>query len=298
MSQQSEFEQREQINREIITDEPDWRERPEESSAREQPAHDIAAQPMGAQKIYPRRQRRGWLWALLAVLVILALLIGAFGSNSLVSKSQSLPQQTFSVSGTPSLVINDAAGAVKIHQGSGNSIIINATAHGGTFSNLSSDTVDAKQNGSIITVLVGQEGSIFNHGTVDLDITLPANSNIQATVHAGNLDVNGVSGQMDLKVDAGELDFENGTISGQSTFADAAGAINFDGSIAPNGNYSFKDTVGAINLTLPSTVSFTIDASSRLSNVTNDFGTDTVGSNPTSQVHIQAGVGAVTIHKK
>ncbi len=301
MSQQFEFEQPEQVHREERAENTDWREQPRELKVQEQPANGLAAQPMGDQKIYPGRQRRrrGWLWAPLIAVVILVLLFGgAFASNTLVSRSQALPQQTFSVSGTPNLVINDAAGEVKIHQGSGNSVVINAIAHGGLFSNLSSDTVDAQQNGSIITILVGQEGNIFQHGTVDLDITLPADSNIQATVHAGNLDINGVSGQMNLAVDAGALSFENGTIEGQSTFADAAGAINFDGSIAANGNYTFKDSAGAVNLTLPSTVPFTIDAHSKFGKVTNDFGTNTVGSNPTSQVHVQTIVGAVNIHQK
>lgn len=301
MSQQSEFEQPEQMNREEMADDTDRREQSSALEAQSQPPEYVAAQPMGDQKIYPGRQRRNrrWLWALLIVIVILVLLIGgSFASNSLGSRSQSLARQTFSVSGTPNLVINDAAGVVKIHQGSGNNVVIDATARGGLLSNLGSATVGARQDGNTINILVGQNGNIFNHGSVDLDITLPANSNIQATVNAGNLDVNGVSGQMNLDVSAGELDFENGTIAGQSTFADAAGAINFDGSIAPNGNYIFKNSAGAINLTLPSTVAFTIDASSRFGKITNDFGTNTVGSNPTSQVHVQTVVGAVNIHQK
>ncbi len=300
MSQQSEFEYAEQADRAEGSTSQDPREQVSETEPQSRSSSDIAAQAMGDQKIYPRQRRRQrrWLWIVIIVVIVLALLSGGYFSNSAFSRSQRLPQQTFSVSGTPNLVINDATGTVKIQRGDSNSVVIDATAHGSLFSNLSTDTVDAKQDGNIINVLVGQNGSIFNHGSVDLNITLPQNSNLQVTVNAGSLDVNGVSGQMDLKVDAGALNFENGTISGQSTFKDDAGAINFNGSIAANGNYDFEDNAGAINLTLPSSVPFTLDASSDVGKVNNDFGSNTIGDNPTSTVHVHTDVGAVNIHQQ
>lgn len=302
MSQQSEFEYAEQAGRAERSTSTDPREQASETEAQSRPSDYIAAQAMGDQKIYPQqrpRRRHRWLWAVIIVVIVLALLSGGgYFSNSAFSKTQALPQQTFSVSGTPNLVINDATGTVKIQRGDSNSVVIDATAHGSLFSNPGSDTVDVKQDGNILKVLVGQDGSIFNHGSVDLDITLPQTSNLQVTVNAGSLDVNGVSGQMDLKVDAGALNFENGTISGQSVFKDDAGAINFNGSIAANGNYDFEDNAGAINLTLPSSVPFTLDASSDVGKVNNDFGSNTIGDNPTSTVHVHTDVGAVNIHQQ
>jgi hypothetical protein len=302
MSQQSDFQQPEQMNREERADNTDRREQSGMPDAQNRPPEYAAAPPLGQQKTYSVRRGRGrrWLWITILIVIVILVLVGGGGyvSNSVGSKSQALPQQTVSVAGTPNVVINNAAGVVKIHQGSGNSVGIEATAHGSLFTDLSSDRVDIKQNGDTIDIQVEQPENFIYHGSVDLDITLPANSNIQATVNAGGLDINGVSGQMDLNVKAGALNFENGTIEGNSTFVDSAGAINFDGSIAPNGNYSFKDSAGAINLTLPSTVAFTIDASSTVGKVTNDFGTNTVGSNPTSHITVHTDVGAVNIHQK
>jgi hypothetical protein len=298
MSQQSEFEYSQQASREGQPINTDPREQNQSY-----PTDNVGAQPMGGQKIYPQgprpHRRRRWLWLLLILIVILALLSGGgYFSNSVFSKSQTLAQQSFTVAGTPNLVINDAAGGVRIHQGSGSQIVIDATAHGGLFANLSNDTVEAKQSGNTVNILVGEAGDVLNHGTVDLDITLPANSNIQATVNAGGLDINGISGQMNLKVEAGALNFENGTLEGQSLLKNNAGAINFNGSITAGGNYDFENDAGAINLTLPSDVPFTLDASSQLGKVNNDFGSTTIGSNPTAQVHAHTDVGAVNIHER
>lgn len=297
MSQQSEFEYSQSANREgqpINTD-------PREQNHSYQ-AEDVGAQPMGGQKIYPQgprsRRRRRWLWALIIVIVILALLSGGgYFSNSAFSKSQALAPQSFNVTGTPNLVINDAIGSVKIHQGDSNHIVIDATAHGGLLSNLSNDTVDAKQSGDTVTILVGQSGSIIDHGSVDLDITLPASSNIQAIVHTGALDMNGISGQMNLDVETGALHFENGAIQGQSVIKDNTGEITFDGAIASGGDYTFENKAGAINITLPSTASFTLDASSNIGKINNDFGSNTVGSNPTSHIHVHTDIGAINIHQ-
>jgi len=235
------------------------------------------------------------------IIVILVLLGGAgYLSSSTFSKTTVLPQQSFTVSGVPTLVINGPVGNVKIHSGGSNSIVINATEHTGLFGNPNTNdvTVAPAPGSNTIVVLTGDGGSIVDRKNVDLDITLPATSNIRAVVPAGSLDINGISGQMNLKMDAGALHFENGTIEGQSIFKNDAGEITFAGSLAANGNYGFEDNAGAINLTLPSNSSFTLDASTDVGKVNNEFGSNTVGTNPTSQVHVHTDAGSVNIHEK
>src|SRR5690242_4465487 len=112
MGQRSEFEYTEQTSRAEAQANVDSREQFGDARARSQSSDYIAAQPMGDQKIYPqrRRKRRRWLWFIaLILIIILALVMGSnYFPNSVFGKTQSLPQQTFSVSGTPNLVINDA----------------------------------------------------------------------------------------------------------------------------------------------------------------------------------------------
>ena len=215
---------------------------------------------MPGQKIYPpspRRRRR--LRVMVFVIVLLALLSGVgYLSSSVFSKTSILPQQSFLVSDTPTLVINGPVGSVKIHRGNYNSIVINAAEHSGLFSspNTADVTVAPEPGSNSFAVLTEDGGSIFDHKTVDLDITLPATSNIRAVIPVGSLDINGISGQMNLDMYAGTLHVENGIIEGQSTFKNDAGEITFNGALASNGSYDFEDNTGAITLTLPSNSSF------------------------------------------
>lgn len=303
MSQQSEFHYSEQENRPEPPLDRDPQERQNWSDDQNQSPDYLTMQQMNGQKIYPPspRRRRRWPWIVVIVIVILLLLSGTgYISNSILSKTSVLPTRTFTVTGTPTLVVGDAAGVVRIHQGSGDKVVVSAVAHGNWFSNLNADLVKEVQDTSAdsITIAVADNGLSASHGSVNLDITLPATSNIQATVNAGNLDVNGISGQMNLHMNAGALHFENGIIQGQSSFKNNAGEITFDGAFAPNGKYDFENNVGAINLILPSDTAFTLTVSSNLGKVNNDFGANIVGTNPTSQLNIHNNLGAVNIRKK
>ena len=263
----------------------------------------VAAAPLGGQKIYPpapRRRRRG-LWVIVGLLVVI-FIFGTSGyvSNSAISKSASLPEQTVSVSGMPTVIINDTTGKVQVHSGSSSSIVVDATAHGGFLSNLSDDqvNVEEKPGSDVVIISVSEDGSIFNHGNVDLNITLPQSSNVQAHVNAGSLDINGVSGKMDIQMDAGALNFENGTLADGSILRNDAGEINFRGLLASGGNYTFRNNAGAINLYLQQDPSFTLDASAKLGHVKNTFGTDNVGAGPYN-THIDAhtDAGDITIQQ-
>lgn len=256
----------------------------------------MGAEPLGAQKIYPqspRRRRRG-LWGFLGIILLLVLLSGgAVIFNQAYKKSQALAEQSLHLAGTPTIIIDDAAGSVKIHKGSGDQIVLDATAHGRLFSNLSGDQAKLTRNANgTITISV----VVVNQDSVDLDITLPQNSNIQANMNSGRLDIDGVSGLMNLKMDNGDLNYENGTLANGSAFHDNTGTITFKGSFAASGSYDFQNNTGAINLSLPSSASFTLDASANLGTVRNQFGTDTVGSNPASvTIHAHTNTGIVTI---
>jgi hypothetical protein len=258
----------------------------------------VGAEPLGAQKIYPQgphRRLRG-LWIFLGIILLLVLLIGGGAIfNQAYKKSQALAEQSLRLAGTgaPTIVINDAAGSVKVHKGSGNEIVLDATAHGSLFSSLSGDQAKMTRNADgTITISV----IVVNQDSVDLDITLPQNSNIQANINTGRLDIDGVSGLMNLKMDTGDLNYENGTLANGSTFHDNTGTITFKGNVAAQGSYDFQDNTGAINLSLPSNASFTLDASTNIGNVRNQFGADTVGPHATNvTIHAHTNTGIVTI---
>ncbi len=306
MSQQSEFEYSEQARREGQAINADPREQSGWSETQNQPyqADYVAARPMGGQKIYPPqrpRRRRRWLWALVIIVVIVALLGGFSGlSNTVFSRTTILPQRTFSVSAEPQLVIKDSAGTVTIHTGSSNRVQVSATEHTGLFSNSNDVQYTVQQTGNTIEVDVDQSGASFLSGSVDLSITLPSVSDIQATINAGSMDIDGVSGLINVQDNAGSINFEDGTIKDGSSFQDNAGSITFDGSLASSGGtYEFNTNAGSIDITLPADSSFTLDATTDAGSVSNDFGSNTVGSNPTNtQLHAHTDAGSVSVHRK
>lgn len=309
MSQRSEFEQ---MHNESSTINAGSHEHSNQASQTNQ---EIGGQER--QKIHPPiRKRRRWLVVILILILGLAL-FGAAGrlSSSIFGKTAHLPQRSFHVTGLPTLVIKNDTGSVQIHTSDTPGVTINATEHTGYFDNFDDLDVTMTQNANEIDAIVSD-----NRGNrdVDLDIVLPSTSTLQATINTGSFDVTGVSGQMNLtthtgsievkggtvsgnssfKSDTGNITFENDTLSGQTLFSTQTGTISFDGGLTPQGNYTFQNTTGSVDLTLPASSSFKLDVSSHGGSVNNGFGSAVVGSDPTSTLHIQTGLGSVTLHKK
>ncbi|HEU5229427.1 MAG TPA: DUF4097 family beta strand repeat-containing protein [Ktedonobacteraceae bacterium] len=149
-----------------------------------------------------------------------------------------------------------------------------------------------------------------------LDITVPATTDLKISTNSGNIEVNGVSGQMVLLSNGGSITVTNSilsnasllnantgmikvlqsTLSGPVTFSNNQGTTIFAGSIAAQGNYQFLSNQGAIDVTLPRTASFHIDAEVTNGSITADFPGvqvqqsaihDDVGTPPRAQLTLQ-----------
>src|SRR5579859_3299087 len=310
MSQQQFFEGPENSPDSQPVVNPDPREqRPREEGQNQeyQAGYSEASQQYGA-KVYPTRstRRRGrfrWLWIILAVILVLGVLSsGSYGLNQSFGKSETLTAQTFVMQSGPKLVVTDAFGTVNIHSGGSESIVVTGTKHAGFVGNLSNVQVNEKRvGGNELDVSVqpnGQGMGMFNQGGVDLDITVPSVADIQDTSNAGTLNIDGVTGQMNLQADAGSINMKNATLTGSSTFEANAGSINFNGSLDPNGTYNFQANAGSINLTLPSDAAFILKASVDAGSVNNDFGSSQAGSAPFADITAHADAGSVNVHKR
>jgi hypothetical protein len=214
----------------------------------------------------------------------------------------SLPAQTFSDSGTPTLVIQGNAASINVHAGSSNSIVVQATKHiSGIGTNLNDITENATQNDQTITVTTTtKEANAFMGGSeeVNLDIAVPATVNTQVKVQAGKLVVNGTSGQFTVNADAADVEMDNVTLKGQSQVIAQAGKISFTGTLDPQSNDLFKTQAGDIDLTLPDNAAFNLKTSVNFGKVSNEFGSNSVGSAPQAQLEIDTNAGNVAIHKR
>jgi hypothetical protein len=206
--------------------------------------------------------------------------------------------QSFAVQGTPTLVINNDAGAIHITSGSNGSVAATATKYSSD-GNTSDMTVTFSQSGNTIymTGRLPQQQSSGVEKHIDFDITAPATTNVQANTRAGLVQMQGISGQMAVEADAAAIEMQQGTLQGHSTFQTTAGAITFQGALDPSSSDNFGSTAGSIDLTLPSNASFELNATTTLGMISNEFGSDVVGSPPYAQVAIKTVVGQIAIHK-
>ena len=185
--------------------------------------------------------------------------------------------------------------------GSGNNIVVSGTKHAGLFGNLNDVQVNLTRAGNNeldVTVQENQGLAILDTGSVDLDITVPSLADIQDTSDAGTMNIYGVTGQMNLRANAGTINVQDATLKGPSTFAANAGSIDYSGSLATDGTYNFQTNAGSINLTLPYNSAFNLDASANAGSVNNDFGSNTVGHSPFAQIIAHADAGSVNIHER
>src|SRR5258708_23029297 len=172
---------------------------------------------------------------------------------------QVAPQtQFFTVAGTPTRVINDDSGAINVQTSSDSSrVTVQATNNDSFFHNPNDAKLNASQNGNIINASVPDNGQ----GSADITVTVPQDSNLQLKTANGDIQVNGISGQMTLTTTDGSVQMTNDALTGPSNITTTGGDINFDGTIAKSGTYQFQSGSGTINVTLPGAPAFHLDAS-------------------------------------
>ena len=99
-----------------------------------------------------------------------------------------------------------------------------------------------------------------------------------------------------LNANTGAIKVMQSTLSGPVTLSNNQGTTTFAGSIAAQGNYQFLSNQGTIDVTLPRTASFHIDAEVTNGSITADFPGvqgqqsaihDDVGTPPRAQLTLQ-----------
>lgn len=249
---------------------------------------------------YRRRRRRAWLWIIIAILFISLMSGGASGLGSIGQRSvtQTFPISSTLAAGTPTIVINESDG--NIHVQRGESLNIEEVKHSSFFDDPNNINVKVDQSGSTITVNVDTGTSLFSSRSVDFNITVPQDANLQLTTTSGDISVNDTSGAMTLSTVSGNISTIHDTFTGnaslsatsgdirstgdtfssdagfttvsgdvelnQDTFNGPAkvnttsGNIDFNGTIASSGTYQFNTVSGDVHVGLPVGTNFTVQA--------------------------------------
>jgi len=233
------------------------------------------------QRPYRRRGRGPFFWIILAIIIISlasggSRSFGGFGNgigpyhNPFNQNRMMVSPITFTVTGQPTIVINDPNGSVTVNQGQDNFVTIQPINGNNNFGNPSD--IQSNYNKDSNTVNASVPGDA--QGSVDLQVTVPRGANLQLQADSGSISVNGVDGQMKLTTNDGSINASNDGLSGQSTMTTDSGNLSFDGTIGAGGSYKFQSNIGSVDLTLPSTTAFHIAASTNSGSINTDNTSD------------------------
>ena len=263
------------------------------------------------QRPYSRRGRGPWFWIILAFIVISLISGGSrfgrgfgygpsFDRNPVEQKQMMAKPVDYTVNGQATIVINDPDGNVTVTEGQSNTnVSINNPNNLPLTSNQSAD-------GKTINVNAQDNGQ----GPVDLNVVVPQNTSLQLKTDSGDINVNGIEGQMRLISNSGSINTSNDVLSSSTTMTTISGDINFDGTISTGGNYQFNTTSGTVTVALPSSPAFHVVATTNSGSINipgvpkNSSGTQAtgdVGANSQVQgtnVTMNSDSGDLTLHQK
>lgn len=255
----------------------------------------------------PRRRSKGWLWPVLILTTLVVMMMGfvlgahnvsdyRFGPDMKPGHMMGMrfgkgdtPQQSFQlVSGMiPTLTINDTNGSVSIHSGGDSNVItVSVASHNGDRSQNVPATFDKQKD------ILSIDTSGVDSGA-DIVVTTPANVNVNVQDGTGDIQLQGINGQVNVQGTDGTIELSQDSLSGQSSIKTQNGSINFQGSLSQQGNYDFESADGSVNLQLPSNASFQLVSSS--GNLHNEFNSSSVGSSPHPLLNVSSINGEINI---
>lgn len=223
----------------------------------------------------------------------------------------------FTVAGAPSIVTRSAAGNLTITPGRDGQVHVQVTkrVRGGSFGqagegDLDKVRVDVTQEGDRITIDAGTRNfSLFGKQiTIDIEITAPHSSALDLRLAAGNTRIQGISGLISAKVDAGNMDLSDVALANRSQLTVNAGNLTVQGALATGASLDAQVNAGSARFTLPRETAAYLDARAQAGNVrvpnwnvsiTRNFATQAaygpLGANAAGTLTIRVSAGNITV---
>ena len=232
-------------------------------------------------------------------------------------------REQFAVEGTPLLDVDCPVCDVEISAGPSAVVEIEATKHAWAgdrdAAERALDRIDVSliQRDERILIKVDmpqlrQSGGDWREkrARVDLEITVPQQTDLKLQSDVADVVVEGVEGQVDISTDVGQVELKDVVVRDSLKVRTDVARIRFEGVLGEGVRCDIRSDVGDIALTLPADSSFEVDAESNVGAVTCDFDVrgvqgrkqlvggrieGTVGENPTAKLKLQSEVGSIRI---
>lgn len=277
----------------------------------------------------PRERRRVARWVplaggcLVSLAVVMALCAAAagvlWGVTIGSARAASTVTRSATVSGTPTVSVQIDAGNVRVVRGDADQVTATLTKEVHAISqqqarqDLDQITLDLTKTGNTVSVTTHAPSFSFkgipwftHQSSVELLVTVPQTTNVNATLGAGNLTISHLTGaltvdasygnvkltdltvtnQATLHMQAGNLiatyltgsvaatlGYGNATFNGTTLTQDSslhanAGNIDFDGTLRPGVSLDASDQAGNVTLSLPRATAIHLDATTNAGNLT------------------------------
>jgi len=214
-------------------------------------------------------------------------------------------EQTFEVGSAATLEIDSFAGATIIRAGSDGTIHVRATKRARGQANLDAIVVELTQEGDRVQIQTRHPvPQSSGNQRVDLEITVPANTDLDLKLGAGGVDVRDLLGAQHIEAGAGGITIRGA--AGPVSATAGAGGIDYEG--RPAGTCRFGAGVGGIVLRLPADANVTVHLSAGLGGVKTTLpvrGTvtrrsvhGTIGTGEQASLTATAGLGTVDLLPK
>ncbi len=231
-------------------------------------------------------------------------------------------QATLTVTAHPTVIIENDAGFIHVKAGGADNKITlqlgSSTNSSNGSGNASLPYTETSDSSTFIFALGPPYGS-------DLTVTVPATSDLKLYTNDKDITVDSISGQMDLVSNTGSVTVTHSTMTTDSILDDNTGAINatqdmlqghvtlenntgattFSGSLDAAGIYTFQNNGGTLDVSLPLSASFHIDATANSGSVSSNYPSvqvkngaihADVGKAPRALVTLYNNAGTISLH--
>ena len=314
---------------------PNQREVPvEEQHPFARPNGPATLTPPPVPQTRPRRHRRSsrwfvWMLGVVLGVILLALLACALVSGLVIGIAVKLANevsatatstQTYTVSGVPALDIHNAAGRVEVQQGVPGVVNIQITkvardtSQQAAQADLDKISVNITQVGDQLTLTTtfADEDAFISSSAVNLLISVPPEANITANVAAGDVQIGGISGLVEVTTGAGSVTLQNVTLGAGSRLQIATGSATVSGALAAGANVNIAVSTGSVTLRLPGETQARLDARTNVGSITitgwplESSRLDRVGATvngalgdaPTATIQIRVDTGNITVSQQ
>jgi hypothetical protein len=214
-------------------------------------------------------------------------------------------EKTFEVGSAPKLTISNFAGSVTIRPGDGGTVRVVATKKAKGTGDLDAIVVQMGGQASGVEITTSHPTlPSISDASVDVEITVPADTMIDLRTGAGSIDVHDVQGALQVEAGAGSIEIRGA--AGAVSVTTGAGSIDYEGN--PAGGCIFHAGVGGIMLRLPADANLTVDLSAGLGGAHSELpvsGTvtmrlvrGTIGTGSQGSITASAGVGSIDLVRR